>query len=320
MWRSARSSNRHRALFVCIGILCIQAAEGHDGRGADEEHSVQEQAIGLFEPPKVISRLGAGNEPGSLRSRVAEIDMQQIASARRGKRPLHLNLFEDISYEARIEKVIPTRRGYYLTGSLKGTEMGEFGLLVTGSIVTGTVNAIHEQFIIEPSLFGSHVVRQIDPNAIQDHHRHAPYEISYLQDQGQASAPTAQTPAPTNILVTDVLVVYSSTARIRAGGTRNIEAKIEEIVAYATTALNNSFLTFRFNLVHTAEMSYSDSGQTATNVARHLADPDDGHMDEIHALRNQYAADLVVAITVVPAGTVGGYARCPFVSIAQTRV
>ena len=55
----------------------------------------------------------------------------------------------------------------------------------------------------------------------------------------------------------------------------------------------------RLNLAFATEVDYVPHDVGAVNLDR-LQDPDDGHLDEVHALRDRYAADIV---TLEPGGT-----------------
>jgi hypothetical protein len=59
----------------------------------------------------------------------------------------------------------------------------------------------------------------------------------------------------------------------------------------ANSGINN--VTFR--LVHTTKVSYTETGNVATDLSR-LSGSNDGYMDNVHALRDQYGADIVSLI------------------------
>jgi peptidyl-Asp metalloendopeptidase len=90
----------------------------------------------------------------------------------------------------------------------------------------------------------------------------------------------------------DVMVVYTPQARINRGGTAAMEAAIADGIALANTAYANSGITTRLRLVHAAEVSYTETYNSGTDLSR-LQKSNDGYADEIHTWRNQYGADLV---------------------------
>ena len=89
----------------------------------------------------------------------------------------------------------------------------------------------------------------------------------------------------------DVAVVYTPAAREQAGGTAEIEAVIDLMVAETNEAYQASGVYQRLALVARSEVQYAEAGDYR-DLDR-LADPADGHMDEVHAMRDRTGADLV---------------------------
>ncbi len=90
----------------------------------------------------------------------------------------------------------------------------------------------------------------------------------------------------------DVAVVYTPDAREAAGGTPEIEANIDLMIAETNQAYEASGVRHRMALVARSEVPYTETGETAIDLRR-LANPSDGYMDEAHALREASGADLV---------------------------
>ena len=90
----------------------------------------------------------------------------------------------------------------------------------------------------------------------------------------------------------DVAVVYTRAAREAAGGVAAIEAEIDLMVAETNQAYETSRVNHRLMLVDSSEMSYAETGDSSLDLGR-LQDPSDGHLDEVHALRDRVGADLV---------------------------
>ena len=128
----------------------------------------QVQTDGLFSADETVRvpRPGQGLERATLRSRGVRVDLRQISAARRQRGPLKLNLFDDAVFEARVERVRPTRSGHFLSGRIVGQPAGEMALVVSGSVVVGTVRTPQETYTIRSLGSGRHVVRQIDPSAL----------------------------------------------------------------------------------------------------------------------------------------------------------
>ena len=89
----------------------------------------------------------------------------------------------------------------------------------------------------------------------------------------------------------DVAVVYTPAAREEAGGTAEIEAVIDLMVAETNEAYQASGVHHRLALVARSEVQYTEAGDRR-DLYR-LEDPSDGYMDEVHAMRDRTGADLV---------------------------
>ena len=89
----------------------------------------------------------------------------------------------------------------------------------------------------------------------------------------------------------DVAVVYTQAAREEAGGTAEIEAVIDLMVAETNEAYQASGVYHRLALVARSEVQYAEAGDLR-DIHR-LADPSDGYMDGVHAMRDRTGADLV---------------------------
>ena len=93
----------------------------------------------------------------------------------------------------------------------------------------------------------------------------------------------------------DIMVAYTPAAKTWAtasgGGISNV---INQLMAQAQLACDNSQTFITMRLVHAPEISYTESGDAGTDLDR-LTDTD-GFMDDIHALRTTYGADLVVLL------------------------
>jgi hypothetical protein len=101
-------------------------------------------------------------------------------------------------------------------------------------------------------------------------------------------------------VVITVLVAYTKAA---ASHYSNIET---DLIALAIEDANQSFRSsgigqVRLELVHAYETDYVESGSHFDHVFR-FADKGDGYMDEVHALRDQYKADVAVLIVHDPQG------------------
>ena len=257
-------------------------------------------------------------EPGTLRSRTVRVDVAGLAAARLGRETLKLNLFQDVVVEARIDRVRPTRSGYFLSGQPVGVEFGEVRLVVNGPVVVGTVVTPEGRFTIRWGGAGRHLVRQVDP-AADGIECELPEQAPQQQPSIQAPSPDASTRAgavparPEDVPTEDgseirMLVVYTPARQLSEGGAAGMRAVVDLYMESANQAFEEGGITPRLVLAHSSLVDYAEVS-TSVDVGR-LESPFDGHMDEVHGLRNEHAADLVHLLTThqlrSPYGTASG--------------
>ena len=101
----------------------------------------------------------------------------------------------------------------------------------------------------------------------------------------------------------DVAVFYTPAAREEEGGIDEVEMSIDRMVAETNAAYQASGVHQRINLVVVEEVvGYTQAvdtglGESLTDLRRLLL-PSDGHMDEVHDIRDMVAADIVLLVRV----------------------
>ena len=137
------------------------------------------QSVGLFREVEPTAAIGARSsltptDDATLRQRLVSIDFGQLAAptgaAADAPEPsdmLQLNLFEDVSFTALVERSAPTfSGGYSLSGRLADVELGTVTLVVNGDVVAGTVRTPEATYRIRSAGGGLHTVSQIDPDRL----------------------------------------------------------------------------------------------------------------------------------------------------------
>lgn len=133
----------------------------------------------------------------------------------------------------------------------------------------------------------------LDPSVIADS-RKAARKLGPALRAALPSSPAAPRGTPSGCddgTEIDLLVVYTTQARQAVGSPAAIEALIAAAVDDANIAFANSGIDTSLNLVHTAEVAYTESGDSATDGAALLAGA--GALAAAHTLREEYSADLV---------------------------
>ena len=261
--------------------------------------------------------------PRTIRSRLVRIDLQALDGARAAvdgaavpavAATLTLNVFEDAVFTARVERSSPTSSGYVLTGRLEDVPFGTMALVVNGPVVTGTVRTPDATWRIRSAGAGLYVIREVDLSTLPpgaeplvpspDDPRVPPPAVARADFESVAWAGAdlesiavarADVSADDDGSVIDVLVVYTPAARDTEGGTPQIQALVDLWVAETNQAYADSGVVQRIALVEREEMDYVESSESLDDLGR-LRDPRDGHMDDVHDIRDAYAADIVILI------------------------
>ena len=97
--------------------------------------------------------------------------------------------------------------------------------------------------------------------------------------------------APSEI---DVAVFYTPAARRVVGDVAAVEAQIDLMVATTNFAYATDGVNQRLRLVAAEEVAYAEAAP-GTDFKR-LKDPSDGHMDSVHTVRDDVAADVVILL------------------------
>ena len=296
-------------------------------------------------PQRELPALNPGDERvvQSVLARTAiEVDwaaLQRIRDA--GGGTLAVDLGEKGSLTVRVQRVIPNRGGgYSLSGSIDGFPRGEFLSTVhedalIASIRTGDKNI--GDFAVQLNPAGTHEFRHldrtvlpgcdgaIDPSAdsshvhpaltaakkkaagAPDHVRGGLGDENTFQPLSAGAEQSVPLATPLAVAddgsVLDIMIVYTPAARNSQGGTSGMIAAINQAFNEANQALSASGVSTSFRLAHHAEVAYSESTDDADLTA--LRNSADGLMDEVHALRNSYSADVVSLWTQSSYGGLG---------------
>ena len=181
----------------------------------------------------------------------------------------------------------------------------EISLVVMGKDVVGTITYESEVYEVRPLGGGLTAVYRVDTSewpGTECGVTHQPLpESLHERSKESTTGSTEQDPSrdtagsraaqDTGEMI-DVLVAYTERARVGAG---NIDARIRQFFEDANRMYVNSRIRPRIRLVHSYRTEYTQDDDMRIDKTR-LKAPDDGYMDEVHALRDQYGADLVALL------------------------
>jgi hypothetical protein len=234
-----------------------------------------------------LQKEGEKQDPTIIRSRLVKIDFKQICGEGQpeGAESLLLNLFDDVSLIAIKDRLERRSEGRYTWfGEIAGVQIGQAILVVEEGVMAGNITVNGQLYQVRSVGEGIHIIREIDQSAFPDEAPPIP-----VFPESDVSEPSLQPIQMDNGSTIDVLVVYTSAA---ASASSNISTEIQLGIDETNQSYINSGINQRVRLVHKAQVNYTESGNSSTDLQR-LQNPSDGYMDEVHTLRNQYCADIV---------------------------
>jgi hypothetical protein len=229
---------------------------------------------------------------------------------------LQIDLFDKASLQAIVDRVqVDVNGTASVRARIEGDNMGYLLISISGNLVLGTLSIPerNERYSLKTNpISGITYLKLLDQPAL-DHLDDAPSpippgipEFDKNQLQGLLEAAEKNTTLPASI---DVMIVYTPAARVWANAQENtILNTISQAMGKAQLALDNSQTGITMNLVHSAEINYTESGDSPTDLRRltfHEGyDPWDyegtpRYMEEVHDWRAAYGADLVALFTEV---------------------
>lgn len=182
----------------------------------------------------------------------------------------------------------------------------EYGNAITGMYQSSGNN----KYMFQQTSENIFAISEVNEMSFIEKDKTIDYEV--VQDsneQGDALANSdvcsAATPVCSGSTTIDVMVVYTPSARGLWGSVATSNANITTSITNINTALANSGISnIIFNLVYVGEVAYTESGSFSTDLSN-LRGTSDGVMDEIHALRDTYGADLVGLVIGSPTSSCG---------------
>ncbi|MDP1798441.1 MAG: M12 family metallo-peptidase [Planctomycetaceae bacterium] len=226
------------------------------------------------------------------RARVMGVDSKSlIRQATDADSTIRLNLFADVSVDGIVESTrIDGTQGFVSRGRIVWSELSSFLFVVRGEALAGTVSIADRRFRVLslPGAPGRVVVSELIPPQVPD----CGCGKEHWVDRPAVARPAAVADDGSTI---DVLVAYTQKALTAVGGAAQMNALIQLAIEESNTAYQSSNVIQRVRLVHKVQTNYNEA--TGFNPALEaLTNASDGKMDELHALRDQYGADMVSLI------------------------
>jgi hypothetical protein len=212
---------------------------------------------------------------------------------------VRLALFDDV-------QVTFTRRSFSRPGVDKVVWVGEGEngsqavLTMVRGVVTGTVFADNRTFEITIDPDGQYTVTELDPGAFPtddpmfDDFQFEVLEApdSFVGDEAVAAATTEAALTGTPVTI-DVMIVWTPAAEAASGGKAAMESLALNSVANANLIYSNSGIGAQLKLVYAALVNWVETPTSISTDLNAIRSTGDGKLEEVHALRTQYGADVV---------------------------
>ncbi|MEP7156918.1 MAG: reprolysin-like metallopeptidase [Betaproteobacteria bacterium] len=260
-------------------------------------------------------------EPELLRTRTVQpdagvlLDLAEKMSGTSADTSVRISFFDDASLVVELDSARRTGSGdsIVLTGRVPGVARSAATFIVKGAKVVGNVQVAERVYqlrfrevaeVAGENYFGANVIheaREIDPTLFRDHDKNYAAFMSTEEQRARKPSGRAGIQAQSDEFarddgsIVDMLIAYTSTSRASAGGTAAIVAQIELAVSEANLAYLNSGIGHRLRLLKTLEVDYVETGSSSTDLGR-LRSRTDKFLDEVHAYRAAYGADIVSLI------------------------
>ena len=241
---------------------------------------------------------------------------------------IHLDLFDDVSVDAEISRVTCYPNGAVgITAQLLDENKGTVYLSYCDGELRASIEVLggDDFYIRYNGETASHYAIEVDrknSDYQEGGEPKVPNEAlrELLVESAEADETTLNDPVPVveadpealaappaglseDTVVIDVMVVYTPAALSAEGGLSGININIAMAMEKANEAHTNSDTRVYLNLVHSAEVTYTESGDAGLDLDRlTFAGSPYSQMDIVHTWRDTYEADLICLFESNPGG------------------
>jgi peptidyl-Asp metalloendopeptidase len=190
-----------------------------------------------------------------------------------------------------------------------GPDHAQVLLTVRGDWMGGLLQTDHGTWEIRPDAEHGTVLLELDPMAFPECSGglEAPQDDSGGHDGSHAGTkamtqqPEFRSDGGEDVVIMDLLALYTPAARQALGGTAQIEAHAEAAIANANHSFDNSLVNAQFRIVAIEELDMTESGNCSADLGALQGSSQANHM------RDQLGADMVGLLVQT------GYCGCGYV-------
>ncbi len=248
----------------------------------------------IFSDTWLTPEPGVGLDDVSIRRELVEVDFDLLRNtfARTGNTGVvELNLFDDLSLTAQFDHVEPAYGGGLIwIGSVVGDAESDVIFSIVDDFTHASIRWADRLYRVAPAGNGAHWVTLVNESLFKTCGTDSSHEIhSEPSAQGGAGSRAGNPDI-------DVMVPYTTEAKNVSGGTSGMTSKINLAITETNTAYTQSTATQQLVLVHIEEMIGYTEPSSFSQILSDLRGKNDGKMDNVHSLRDTYAADCVALI------------------------
>jgi hypothetical protein len=186
---------------------------------------------------------------------------------------------------------VETPKGFVWSGTIEHQAIGTASFSVVNETITGSIlSGKGKSFRLRRHPSGVYLLEEIDLRKVPPEGKPAPISGVRGDNANDPALDTCTTDSGDDI---DVMVVYTADALAGAGSADAIESDIYLAVDQANQSYINSNIAQRLRLVHIAEVSYVESGNSTTDRDAVQG----GLIPTVNSLRASHGADVVALIT-----------------------
>lgn len=241
-------------------------------------------------------------EASAARARLVDVNLAVLhGMANDANRRLRFDLFDDVSAVGTLtQRDVLAADTYVWHGRFDSVPESWFCLVVHHDVICARVDLVDSSYEIRYTPTGLHEVVELDPLQFQPcgtgpNQAKNPPAVDEAGAAPAAPGTRGASPRVDDGSELDVLGMYTSAARIAAGGTNGIESLLILSVSVTNGAYASSQINPRLRLVHMAETAYPETADSGLDLGR-FTGFGDGFIDEVHTLRNTHGADLCALI------------------------
>ena len=265
-----------------------------------------QQRPALFSEIVVAQQFDDTDDPTVIRKRVVKVNFDLLT---RSPNPselaadtaevLTLNLFDDVELTAvldRIETTIP--EFFSWIGHIEEVADSKVVLIVGEGLVQGSITMPDALYKISSVGNGRHAIFEIDQTGFPPELDPIPVAPEKTDPDPEKKRVAFDAISADDGSAIDVMVFFTTAARIAAGGKEQITAQILEAYQGTNEGYRISGVAHSLRLIdpyaYDPEVDYSESNFDWSATITRLRNAGDKQMDRVHELRDQYKADVVV--------------------------